>query len=857
MNTQEATDIVERLRSAQRAGAPVEELHGDEARRFGFFEGRSVVLGSFAVRAANLPAFFVSVVSKTHQTDGFQFFVMERLRAPPVLGSSFVTPTTVRWRYTPAKQSGDNAARKRAFVEVNGSDTIDIPLPGEDIAPFASVVVRAITLRRSADALEEDDGDSADDSDDAPAPVAAKPVVWKVAPGERGHDWERCKANGFIGLGWEALGDLRGVDRANFDARAAAAGYTPGVEAAWKFKDIRVGDRIVANAGTKTVLGIGTVTGPYHFVAGEPYGHRLPVRWDDVTERVVEQYGWRQTLTRISDETFAKIRTAPPRDGAEAVVDDDGDEPPASVARAVSFSQRLDHLAQRSLVFSAETVASFLLALQARRFVLLTGISGTGKTQLALEVARALSPGADAREGEGRGEDGDEDDAIEIVVKPYQRKYSRFIVPARLSRRLDVLQNTTQVRMHVKVADAPIESLAIYKSAENRSLLQVLLSGEAKAAFERSFAVGDRVRLRVDVHNGRELLFVERPSVAAPSASGADATPGHELVAVRPDWTDARALLGFYNPLTRAYVSTPTLELLLRARAEHTRATSTGTSPRPFFLIFDEMNLARVEHYFSDFLSAMESGEPIHLHDDDDLAADDETPIPRRIAVAPNVFVIGTVNVDETTYMFSPKVLDRAFVLEFNHVDLDALGGGPVSTTASSPLALTRMASELRARGPHEDHEWQRFSALLEGALAARLRSIHAALASEHRHFGYRVAREIARFVDLANEQTDGSPEALRAAFDVAVLSKVLPKLNGGQAELESVLQRLFLLACGGGGTADATSGDAPVDLAAYSLSPYGLVRSDGSVVEMPRTAEKLWRMLRRLRAHGFAGFIE
>jgi 5-methylcytosine-specific restriction enzyme B len=849
MNTQEANDIVERLRSAQRAGAPVEELHGEDARRFGFFADRQLILGSFAVRAPGMLKFFVSVVSKSNPDDGFQFFVMERLRAPPVLGSSFVSRDAVRWRYTPAKQSGDNAARKRAFIEATGSDTIDIPLPSDDIVPFASTVVRAITLRRSADAIEEDDSDHLDDSDDPPVPVAAKPVVWKVAPGERGHDWERCKTSGFIGLGWEALGDLRGIDRATFDARVVQAGYTPGAEAAWKFKDIRVGDRIVANAGTKTVLGIGTVIGPYSFVADEPYGHRLAVRWDDVTERVVDQYGWRQTLTRISDETFAKIKTAPPRDAASEAADDDGDEPSAVGAPAVSFTQLLDQLAQRSLVFSPEIVASFLLALQARRFVLLTGISGTGKTQLALEVARILSPGVDVND------DDDDDDTVEIVIKPYQRKYSRFVVPARLARRLDVLRDSAQKQLDVRIADGRVDALTVGKSSDNRNLLEVFLSGESRSTFLRTFALNDRARLKIERRGDRELLAVERVDVSPRAALAAAAT--HELVAVRPDWTDARALLGFYNPLTCAYVSTPTLELLLRARAEHTRATSTGTSPRPFFLIFDEMNLARVEHYFSDFLSAMESGEPIHLHDDDDLAADDETPIPRRLAVAPNVFVVGTVNVDETTYMFSPKVLDRAFVLEFNHVDLDALGGGPVSTKASSPLALTRLESELRARGPHEDHEWQRFSALLDGALATRLRSIHAALASEHRHFGYRVAREIARFVDLANEQTDGSPEALRAAFDVAVLSKVLPKLNGGQAELESVLQRLFVLACGDGDGADAVSGDAPVDFTAYSASTNGLVRRDGALVEMPRTAPKLWRMLRRLRAHGFAGFIE
>jgi 5-methylcytosine-specific restriction enzyme B len=100
------------------------------------------------------------------------------------------------------------------------------------------------------------------------------------------------------------------------------------------------------------------------------------------------------------------------------------------------------------------------------------------------------------------------------------------------------------------------------------------------------------------------------------------------------------------------------------------------------------MNLARVEHYFSDFLSAMESGEEIHLHDDPQV--EEEEDIPRRIAIPKNVFVIGTVNVDETTYMFSPKVLDRAFVLEFNDVDFSMTCFFMHSSTRGTSRALPR-----------------------------------------------------------------------------------------------------------------------------------------------------------------------
>ncbi len=81
----------------------------------------------------------------------------------------------------------------------------------------------------------------------------------------------------------------------------------------------------------------------------------------------------------------------------------------------------------------------------------------------------------------------------------------------------------------------------------------------------------------------------------------------------------------------------------------------------PYFLVLDEMNLSLVERYFADFLSAMESDEDIHLYADGTT----ENGVPAKIKLPKNLFIIGTVNIDETTNMFSPKVLDRANTIEF------------------------------------------------------------------------------------------------------------------------------------------------------------------------------------------------
>ena len=118
------------------------------------------------------------------------------------------------------------------------------------------------------------------------------------------------------------------------------------------------------------------------------------------------------------------------------------------------------------------------------------------------------------------------------------------------------------------------------------------------------------------------------------------------FVSARPDWTDNRGLLGFYNPLERTYHSTRLLELLIRAGKD---------SDHPYFIILDEMNLAKVEYYFSDFLSKMETrtekrqgGEELDLHELSDEvwrhgAANPGDGIPGRLHIPSNVFVSGTV----------------------------------------------------------------------------------------------------------------------------------------------------------------------------------------------------------------------
>ncbi len=217
------------------------------------------------------------------------------------------------------------------------------------------------------------------------------------------------------------------------------------------------------------------------------------------------------------------------------------------------------------------------------------------------------------------------------------------------------------------------------------------------------------------------------------------------------------------------------------------------------------------------------------------------------------------MNVDETTYLFSPKVLDRAFTIELNQVDLAAFGnpGPDDEDVATAELRLTQMPDRLELRGNPAHQDWDALGTLAGGRLRKVVLDLHGLLRRSNRHFAYRVADEIGRFVMLASEQAGTDDATLWAALDLALLMKVLPKLHGTQQELEELLSMLFAFAV----TTKPETALAP------GAVPFDQFDGDGDRLhptseaieppELPRTAAKLWRMEQRLRQQGFTSFIE
>jgi 5-methylcytosine-specific restriction endonuclease McrBC GTP-binding regulatory subunit McrB len=317
------------------------------------------------------------------------------------------------------------------------------------------------------------------------------------------------------------------------------------------------------------------------------------------------------------------------------------------------------------------------------------------------------------------------------------------------------------------------------------------------------------------------------------------------FVPVRPDWMDNRGLLGFYNPITKKYQATEVLRLLLEAQ---------DNPGEPHFVILDEMNLAKVEYYFSDFLSILESrtsdqskGESLILHDQGTgVETEDEVEILARLKIPSNVFFTGTVNIDETTYMFSPKVLDRANVIEFNEVDFEGF-----SEKQSSGNSFRLKSPDVRGLFQNEEHQpfctitdFDKYSSLLkQSENSDPLAELFQILESHHLHFGYRVINEVSRFVVLAEKQVNKLN--LNDALDIQFLQKILPKLHGTKGKLQKPLNQVFAFCYG---KVDESEPEQQRLDKAMKYDPKALY---------PRTAQKVARMLNDLEQQGYTSFIQ
>lgn len=304
-----------------------------------------------------------------------------------------------------------------------------------------------------------------------------------------------------------------------------------------------------------------------------------------------------------------------------------------------------------------------------------------------------------------------------------------------------------------------------------------------------------------------------------------------KLVPVRPDWSDSSDLFG-HTDLSNDFHPGAIIDFI--KQAEWNKET-------PHFLCLDEMNLARVEYYLSDILSIIETRdrkangriETGPLLDATYFKQQEDREKYGRVYLPENLYIIGTVNMDETTFPFSKKVLDRANTIEFSFVNLmsrPAAGGNAIPQKLDSSFLRT----DYLYLSECDDED-------LIDSVCFDLEELNQILAKANLHVGYRVRDEIS-FYMMNNKKTDLLTE--EAAMDHEIMQKILPRIQGSSAAIKDVLSELF------GKCAGDYSGFAGA--AAYEQMNSYL---DSKPCKYPNSAKKIAFMMRRYEEDGFTSY--
>ncbi len=321
------------------------------------------------------------------------------------------------------------------------------------------------------------------------------------------------------------------------------------------------------------------------------------------------------------------------------------------------------------------------------------------------------------------------------------------------------------------------------------------------------------------------------------------------IVPVGADWTNREPLLGYVNALDpRQYIlpENGALALIIEANKEENKN-------RPYFLILDEMNLSHVERYFADFLSVMESNETFSLHsgktnlnitieEDGVTKYADTIEVPNKIGWPKNLFVVGTVNIDETTYMFSPKVLDRANVIEFRVDKEDMI------KYLDKPKKLTELNGEGKTMGEDFVIKAKNKSKTESKNLNDALENFFESLQKVGAEFGYRTASEIQTLFGQLGEfnpaYKEGSKELEK--IDIAIMQKLLPKLHGSRRKLAPVIETLGNLCIVENNVKQV-----------FFESKESIIYKGNVAIKFPLSLEKIVRMYKSLLDNGFASYAE
>ncbi len=306
------------------------------------------------------------------------------------------------------------------------------------------------------------------------------------------------------------------------------------------------------------------------------------------------------------------------------------------------------------------------------------------------------------------------------------------------------------------------------------------------------------------------------------------------IIPVHPDWSDSSDLLGHEN-LEGRFLPGVVINTVKKASED---------LHHPYFICLDEMNLARVEYYFSDFLSVIETRDrqedghitTIPLIPSEAFGEDEDARAKyQNLTIPENLYLIGTVNMDDSTYPFSAKVLDRANTIEFSEVHL--IPDDFTDLTEVSAMELDNSflkAPYLKLIDAKSD--WDEVKDICH-----ELESINNVLRQINAHVGYRIRDEIVFY--MLNNKENGLLSK-NQAFDYALLQKILPRLKGSTTGLKDVLCQLFKIVASDYEGANA-----------FDTEVSEAMMKKVADAKYPMTAKKIAYMVRRFDEDGYTSY--
>ena len=395
------------------------------------------------------------------------------------------------------------------------------------------------------------------------------------------------------------------------------------------------------------------------------------------------------------------------------------------------------YLEEKGLNFDQQLVVNFLLSLKAKPFLILSGGTGTGKTRLAQAYGEFISKNNTCKFT-------DIPVTIGNSIKNNGFNLNRdafFSVLPKSDRRLDG---------EYKFSIGGIEGNCRINMSPRFTFLNDGSNEKVYQKMKELQQISDKTTLR--------LWLPESKS-----------DKQYSIIPVGSNWTDSRYVIGYQNVISGKYVKTASLDLMQLAEKD---------AHNPYLLILDEMNLSHVEKYFSDVISCMESNEAIIL------SKNEEDGKVSTVSLNPNLFIIGTVNMDETTHTFSPKVLDRSNVIEFEPASVSDFLEKEITYNHQCNIDFLQNCMEgleCRTKNSKEIVDiLKKSNEKMADEFITILDSIQSKMKAMKLPFGYRTLDEISRFMYVAwRYEGEGPFNNWKIYLDAQVLQKILPKIHG------------------------------------------------------------------------------